>query len=198
MSSTTALHAQWEMLFPMQSALPQNSGATRQQTYAHLDMLGEDQVLEYISRGRLPNELAIDTRLPIVFVNDWIADRVDAKRLERAYQGYAQSCILKANLALSVQPENPQEAQVIRAMSEHMVWVAERSDPSRWGPPRKAEPPPPTVNLVFNIPPKPGATAVSQAPEITLPAITIEQAPTPQPSEAPDDVYEGDEDYEDY
>ncbi|MFZ1491122.1 MAG: hypothetical protein WAS51_14385 [Ilumatobacteraceae bacterium] len=169
------LHAQFKALFADKEDLTITSAATRDDVFAYLDGIGEDSVLEFVASGRLVAELAIFLEFPILYVQEWVDTFIDKSRLRSAERAAAQSCVLKAQLALQVTPESPQEAQAMRAMSEHMTWTAERLDADRWGPPKKAVDAPPPVSIVFNMPsPPPQLPAENKAPEF---ARIIEHVP---------------------
>ena len=56
---------------------------------------------------------------------------------KRAALNAAEFAALRSAVCLEAQPENPHEASVQKAMSETWRWMAERTDPARWTPPKR-------------------------------------------------------------
>lgn len=146
-----APYAKYASLFEMQETFEETRRCTRADAFARLAELGVDSILNFIARGRLPAELSVELEIPNLYVQEYI-DTLDKKRLETAWRSFAEMNVLRGYLALIAVPQSPQEAQSQKALAERTAWMAERADSARWGPPRKAEAPPPSVNLVFNFP----------------------------------------------
>ena len=149
------IHASYRKLFTDADHLTVQRRVSRDDVFAHMDVVGVDSVLEFVASGRLLTELAIMLEFPIIYVREWAEKNLDKGRLRTAMKAYAESCLVKAQLSLQMTPENPQEAQVMRATAEHYTWAAERVDSDTWGPPKKSAEAPPAVSIVFNLPPKP-------------------------------------------
>ena len=166
----TGAHAKFGHLFDEKHDFGITESVTRAGAFVRLDEMGVDSVLEFIASGRLLAELAVSTNLPFLYVQEWADQNLDPKRVAVAQRMAAEVSVLKSQLSVSVTPDNPAEAQTQKAMSEQLRWMAERTNPDRWGPPRKADALPPPVNIVLNVPQK-----IASAP---VPPLTIAARPT--------------------
>lgn len=144
--------AQVNMLFAQRKKLPAIPVRNREHWFQILDDITPDAVLGYIAEGNLPIELAIDNGIPPLYLREWMAERLDPKRLQLAMASHAEAAVLKATLVNSALPDDPAEATAQKELAASLRWQAERANPDRWGPPRKSDAAPPPVNIVLNIP----------------------------------------------
>ncbi len=144
--------AQWEQMFNMQERLPAVPAKGRDFWYQFLDDLGVDEVLEFIARGNLPNELALANDIPLVFFREWCEKRISRPAWKLAMKSYGEVCVLKAQLALLPTPENAAEAAVQKELAAQYRWTAERADPEQWAPPKGDTKAIPSVTFMFESP----------------------------------------------
>jgi len=167
---------QWDILFQLKEDFDDAYTGDAEAYRAALDALGADKILDFVSHGRLPVELALANRIPPMVLQEWIEDNITPEQMERAKRNCAEVCVLKSTLCLTASPETPQDGVQQRALAEQYAGIAEKMDPERWGPPRKAEPPPPSVVLNFNIPTPEQMIAVygDRAKDVTPPHLELE------------------------
>lgn len=142
--------AQWEILFASKEDFLEGERRPKEEWIALLDEFGEDGVLEVVASGRMPVEIAISNRIPMMIFREWMDKNVSADRMLTAMRSAGEVNVLKSQLALAAQPANPAEAALQKELSHRYAWLAERADPERWGPPRNKGDAPPMVNIVFN------------------------------------------------
>lgn len=152
--------AQWELLFASKHDFSDVAARPREEWFELLDNIGEDVVLETVASGRLPAEIALSNRIPLMVFREWFEERVNTDRLKVAARSHAEVAVLKSTLSLSAAPDSPADAAVQKELSARYAWIAERMDPERWGPPQKKDAAPPSVNIVFNM----GKSAKAVAP----------------------------------
>jgi hypothetical protein len=143
--------AQWELLFASKEDFHEGQSRPTEEWIAMLDEFGESGVLEVVASGRMPVEIAISNRIPMMVFREWMDKNVSAERLLTAQRSAAEVNILKSQLALAAQPANPAEAALQKELSHRYAWLAERADPEKWGPPRNKNDAPPMVSIVFNM-----------------------------------------------
>lgn len=191
--------AQWELLFASKEDFHEGEQRPREEWIAMLDEFGEEGVLEVVASGRMPVEIAISNRIPMMVFREWMDKNVSADRMLTAQRSFAEVSILKSQLSLAAQPANPAEAALQKELSNRYAWLAERADPEKWGPPRQKNDAPPMVNIVFNMDKVQAAPSEEQiAKVIEAQAITVrtddellddnahhQQAPAPKPRLAP-------------
>ena len=119
--------------------------------YKVLETIGKSRVLTELSMGVLSIELAIANGLPPIHVKRWIKENISREDLAIAREAFAEACVLKAQLVLTAEPRNMQEAQVNKELSARYQWMAERVDANNWGPPKKDTPVPPAARITFNM-----------------------------------------------
>lgn len=170
--------AQWDLLFASKNDFDTaTSQVTRDEWLARLDEIGEETVLETVAAGRLPVEIAISNRIPMMLFREWMEKRVDPERLKAAARSHAEVSVLKSQLSLAAAPETPAEAAVQKELSHRYAWVAERMDPERWGPPQKKEAPLPTVSIVMQLGKRGAMQITADAQTIEGTAQRVENAP---------------------
>lgn len=190
--------AQWELLFASKEDFHEGEQRPREEWIALLDEFGEDGVLEVVASGRMPVEIAISNRIPMMVFREWMDKNVSADRMLTAQRSFAEVSILKSQLSLAAQPANPAEAALQKELSNRYAWLAERADPEKWGPPRQKNDAPPMVNIVFNMDKVQAAPSEEQiakvieaqainvsTPDELLDDDTQHQAPAPKPRLAP-------------
>lgn len=124
---------------------------TPEEAFAIMDAIGKSRVLTELSMGVLSIELAIANGIPPVHVKRWIRENITREDLAIAREAFAEACVLKAQLVLTAEPRNMQEAQVNKELSARYQWMAERVDANNWGPPKKETPVPPAARITFNM-----------------------------------------------
>ena len=144
--------ALFKELFRQRSHLPDKTGVSREETWAKLDALGEDAILERLASGRVLNEIAIELGLPILYLREWVNLKVDRQRLNEALRAAAESFALKSQLALLPSYRNQAQSAMARELAASMRWMAERLSPQDWGPPRAPAQQATPVTIVFEKP----------------------------------------------
>lgn len=126
--------ASFEILFSKDARhIKPVKGAERQRVFEILDGIGPDAILEHIASGFMLVELAVANNLPLMAMQDWLREKVDPERLVQAEKSCAEVFMVKAMLPLTVKPSSQAEAAVNTRLSEVMMRMAEKIDPSRWG-----------------------------------------------------------------
>jgi len=143
--------AQWELLFASKQDFTTAGKRSPEEWLAVLDEIGVEAVLETVASGRLPVEIALSNRIPMMLFREWFERAVDPERLKTAMRSHAEIAVLKSQLSLAAAPETPAEAAVQKELSVRYAWVAERLHAEKWGPPQKKTEAPPVVNIVFNM-----------------------------------------------
>jgi len=148
--------------------------------YAMLDEIGADAILEHIASGFLPVELAVANKFPLLTLQDWLTERVEPERLVRAVSTCAEVFMVKAMLPLTVKPGSNAEAIVNTRLSEVMMKVAEKLDPTKWGNKVDKRTAGDGNMLVINV----GGALSSDKGTITIEPVGEEPAATEQPAQA--------------
>lgn len=112
-----------------------------------LDAMGTPAILEAIAGGRIPSEIAISNRIPLLFFRQWMGERIDKDSLAEAMSVHAEVLVLKSQITLLADAASPQDAAMKRDLSGQLRWQAERADSKAWGPPGKSEAAPPALQL---------------------------------------------------
>lgn len=112
---------------------------------------GAAMVTETVASGRLPNEIALQLGLPVMWFDTWCETHIDGAEMARALKLGAESYVLKAQMVLTVDPTSTHEAAQARALAAEYVRLAEKLDHQKWGSRRADGLAGQTVNIQMNL-----------------------------------------------
>lgn len=121
--------------------------------WAVLDQIGVDMILNQLSTGRLPAEVALLYEVPILYFRSWMRERLTPEEIDEAREAAAEALQVKALLTLSARLHSPAEASQAKALSDRFAKISEALSPKNWSPARIEAPGSvPSVSITFNMP----------------------------------------------
>lgn len=112
---------------------------------------GPKMVTETVATGRLPNEIALQLGLPVIWFSQWCEANVDGAEMAKAFELGAESYMLKAQMVLTVDATSTHEAAQARALAAEFTRMAEKLDHQKWGSRRADGLAGQTVNIQMNL-----------------------------------------------